>query len=177
MIMSPMMMIGAGAVLLVLGIGLGLWIGNIGRGKEMAKAAEAGAELDSYRRQVSEHFNATALHMETIGIEYRRLYEHMAAGAGSLCDFRPSVFATPVEQIGREDLDETIIATPPRDYEAIDEMVEMAEETDTAVRPDEVELDGPEPSDEELAATESAEELLADHEIASDAVETEETIH
>ena len=175
--MSPMMMIGAGAVLLVLGIGLGLWIGNIGRHKEMAKAAEVGAELDSYRRQVSEHFKKTALHFETIGVEHRRLYEHMAAGAGSLCDFRPSVFAAPVEQIGREDFDEALIGTPLRDYEAIDEMVETAEYTVTVAGPGKAELAEPEPSDEELRETESAEEFLAEHEIESDAVEKEETIH
>ena len=175
--MSPIMMIGAGAVLLVLGIGLGLWIGNIGRGKEMAKAAKARTELDDYRRQVSEHFNTTALHFETIGAEYRRLYGHMVAGAGSLCDFRPSVFAAPVEQIGREDFDEALIGTPLRDYEAIDEMVETAEYMVTVAGPDKAELAEPEPSDEELRETESAEELLAEHEIASDAVEKEETIH
>ena len=38
--MSPIVMIGAGTVVLVLGIGLGLWIGNFGKGKEMARTAE-----------------------------------------------------------------------------------------------------------------------------------------
>ena len=176
--MSPIIMIGAGTLLLVLGIGLGLLIGNIGRGKEMARTAEAKAELDDYRRQVSEHFNTTAVHFETIGAEYRRLYEHMAAGAGSLCEFRPSAFASPVEQITNEDADEEIVAAPPRDYEAVDEVdADAVEEVIAAEEPAEVELSEPEPSDAELEETETAEELLAEHEIAPDTVEAEKTIH
>jgi len=186
--MSPIMMIGAGTVILVLGIGLGLWIGNIGRGKEMARTAEVKAEMDDYRRQVSEHFNTTALHFESIGAEYRRLYDHMAKGAGTLCDNRPSIFASPVEQIAvaeepaeqiaaAEDPaeqiadaqdDEVVIAEPPRDYEVSEPVTEEpAEEIAVAM----------EPSDEELAATESTEELLAEHDITSDRSESEKTIH
>lgn len=176
--MSPIIMIGAGTLLLVLGIGLGLWIGSIRRGKEMARTAEVKAELDDYRRQVSEHFNTTALHFETIGAEYRRLYEHMAAGAGSLCEFRPSVFAKPVEQLANEEVEEEIVATPPRDYEAVDETDEdAAEESVAAAESADSEPAEPEPSDEQLEATESAEELLAEHEISPDTVETEKTIH
>jgi len=176
--MSPIILIGAGTLVLVLGIGLGLWIGNIGRGKEMARTAEVKAELDDYRRQVSEHFNTTAVHFETIGAEYRRLYEHMAAGAGSLCDFRASVFATPVEQIANEEVDEEIVATPPRDYEAVVETdADMTEEVIAAEEPADLELSDPEPSDEELEEMESTEELLAEHEIAPENVEAEKTIH
>lgn len=172
------MMIGTGAVVLVLGIGLGLWIGNIRQGKEMARTAEVKAELDDYRRQVSEHFNTTAVHFETIGAEYRRLYEHMAAGAGSLCEFRPSAFATPVEQIANEDAGEEIVATPPRDYEEVVDTDEgRTEEVLAAEEPADSSLADSEPSDAELVETESAEELLAEHEISPDSAETEKTIH
>jgi len=176
--MSPIIMIGAGTLVLVLGIGLGLLIGNIRQGKEMAKTAEVKAELDEYRRQVSEHFNTTAVHFETIGAEYRRLYEHMAAGAGSLCEFRPSVFATPVEQIANENVDEDIVATPPRDYEAVVESdADTSEEVIAAEGPEDLKLSDPEPSDQELEETETAEEILAEHEISPDSVEAEKTIH
>ena len=176
------MMIGAGTVVLVLGIGLGLWIGNIGRGKEMARTAEIKAELDDYRRQVSEHFDTTASHFESIGAEYRRLYEHMAAGAGSLCDFRPSVFAKPAEQIAIADVaEEEIVASPPRDYEApvpddedtLEKVVAAAETTD----PEPADL---EPSDDQLKVledSESAEEILAEHDRSAENVESEKTIH
>ena len=167
------MMIGAGAILLVLGVGLGLWIGSIGRGKEMAKTAEVQAELDDYRRQVSEHFKTTAVHFESIGAEYRRLYDHMAAGAGSLCEMRPAIFEAPIEKIAVQEIDDEAFATPPRDYE---EPVA----TEDALSDEAPEIEEPlvlEPTDEDLAETESSEELLADHEIPAESVESEKTLH
>ena len=82
--MSPIIIIGAGALILFIGVGLGYWFGNAGRKQETAKAGEIQAELADYRRQVSEHFSATASHFEAIGDEYRKLYAHMASGAGAL---------------------------------------------------------------------------------------------
>lgn len=166
--MSPIILIGAGIIVLVLGIGLGLWIGNIGRGKEKARTAEVQAELENYRREVSEHFKTTAVHFESIGAEYRRLYEHMAAGAGSLFEMRPAVFETPVEKLAVQEADEEAPPTPPRDYE---EPV-AAEETLSAREPDIAE-----PTDEELELTEKSDELLAEHDIPSEPAETEKTIH
>lgn len=180
--MSPILLIGVGIVVLVLGIGLGLWIGNIGRGKELARTAEIKAELDDYRKQVSEHFNTTALHFESIGAEYRRLYEHMAAGAGSLCDFRPSVFAQPVEQIAiAEVAEEEVVASPPRDYEEpVPDDDDPDEEIIAAATTAEPEPELPEPSDDQLKVleeSESAREILAEHEIAAEKAESEKTIH
>ena len=162
------MLVGAGLLVLVLGIGLGLWIGSIGRGKEIAKTEEAKAELESYRREVSEHFKTTAVHFESIGAEYRRLYEHMAAGAGSLCEMRAEIFDTPVEQLAVRHFDEDAVAAPPRDYEAV-----AVEEAEEAVEVPAAE----EPTDTELAETESSEELLAEHDIAPEPVENEKTLH
>ena len=174
------MLVGAGLLVLALGIGLGLWIGSIGRGKEIAKTAEAKAELENYRREVSEHFKTTAVHFESIGAEYRRLYEHMAAGAGSLCEMRAEIFDTPVEQIAVRHFDEDAIAAPPRDYEAVaDEDTEEAEEVVEAVEAVEAVEISPaeEPTDEELAETESSEELLADRDITPEPKESEKTLH
>ncbi len=172
------MMIGAGAILLTLGVGLGLWIGSIGRGKEMAKTAEVQAELDDYRRQVSEHFKTTAVHFESIGAEYRRLYEHMAAGAGSLCEMRPAIFETPIEKIAVQEIDEEAMAMPPRDYEepvATEEKI--SESAPASAESLVLETAVEEPTDVELAETESREELLTDHDVAAEPVKNEKTLH
>ena len=84
--MNPMALIGAGALILLIGAGLGYWLGSSGRRKASAEAEEVRTELDNYRQQVTEHFSTTAAHFEAIGAEYRKLYEHMATGAGELCD-------------------------------------------------------------------------------------------
>ncbi len=145
----------------------------------MAKTAEVQAELDDYRRQVSEHFKTTAVHFESIGAEYRRLYEHMAAGAGSLCEMRPAIFEAPIEKIAVQEIDEEAIAMPPRDYE--ERAAEGAAAAHTEAMPEDeplVETSGvAEPTDRELADTESGEELLADHDIAPDRVDKEKTLH
>jgi uncharacterized membrane-anchored protein YhcB (DUF1043 family) len=166
--MSPIMMIGAGTIVLVLGIGLGLWIGNIGRGKEIARTAEVQAELEDYRRQVSDHFKTTAVHFESIGAEYRRLYEHMAAGAGSLCEMRPAIFEKPIEKIAVQEIDEAATMMPPRDYEETVVTEEALADEEPLVE---------EPTDEDLVETESSEELLAEHDITPEPVESEKTIH
>lgn len=84
--MSPIILIGLGAVLFGLGVGLGLWLAHSQRMREAAKASDIQHELDEYRRQVSEHFSQTAQHFQTLGQQYQSLYEHMADGAQSLCD-------------------------------------------------------------------------------------------
>jgi uncharacterized membrane-anchored protein YhcB (DUF1043 family) len=110
--MNPMVTIVAGALLLLLGAGLGYWIGSR---RESDKTGEVQAELDAYRQQVTEHFSATAAHFQAIGAEYRKLYEHMADGAGQLCQGGEAVSFEPVEKLAAG----TVIdeSDQPRDYE------------------------------------------------------------
>jgi uncharacterized membrane-anchored protein YhcB (DUF1043 family) len=174
--MNPMILIGAGALILLIGAGLGYWLGSFGRRKASAEAEEVRAELDDYRRQVTEHFSTTAAHFEAIGAEYRKLYEHMATGAGELCEagqYGRAVIFEPVEKLAEGVvIDE---AEPPRDYD-IEEPDTPGEELPELVPSDSATPDIDEPTDVELAVTEATEELLTDHDLLPDA-ETEKTIH
>ena len=110
--MNPMVMTAVGALLLLVGAVIGYLMAG-SRGSE--KANEVQAELDDYRKQVTQHFSETAQHFQAIGAEYRKLYEHMATGAGQLCDGAEAVSFEPVEK-----LTEGIViddAESPREYE------------------------------------------------------------
>lgn len=72
-------------VLAAAGTGLGYWFGNRRRAGESAKLDAVQAELDDYRKRVSEHFGETATRFHDLGRQYRELYEHMAAGSQDLC--------------------------------------------------------------------------------------------
>ena len=72
-------------VLALAGAGLGFWFGNQRRVEESAKLDAVQAELDDYRKRVSEHFSETATRFHDLGRQYRELYEHMAAGSQDLC--------------------------------------------------------------------------------------------
>ena len=72
-------------VLAAAGAGLGYWFGNRHRAGESAKREAVQAELDDYRKRVSEHFGETATRFHDLGRQYRELYEHMAAGSQDLC--------------------------------------------------------------------------------------------
>jgi uncharacterized membrane-anchored protein YhcB (DUF1043 family) len=78
--------IAGGAGLLLIGLGLGFWAAQLRSGKQVAKAADVQRQFDDYRKSVTEHFGRTAEHFQTIGQQYRELYEHMASGADSLLD-------------------------------------------------------------------------------------------
>lgn len=73
-------------VLAAAGAGLGYWLGIQRRAVESAKLDAVQAELDDYRKRVSEHFGETATRFHDLGRQYRELYEHMAAGSQDLCD-------------------------------------------------------------------------------------------
>lgn len=70
---------------LILGAGLGFWIGLLYRKSDSAKLQDAQSELAEYRNQVTAHFSQSAEHFQAIGSHYRQLYEHMAAGSEKLC--------------------------------------------------------------------------------------------
>lgn len=164
--MSSIVLIGAGVLLLVVGVGVGYWLGTLGRNQAAKKASDLEKELGDYRLDVTEHFRVTAEQFQAIGREYRKLYEHMATGAASLCDAkatggRPSFpsadMITRGETAAGVIVDETR-ATPPGDFAPQAAAV-------------------PEPSDEELRETEAAEEWLAEHDMDREAEELEKTYH
>lgn len=84
--MNAILLASAGVVLLLVGGGIGFWAGRSGVGGSKARVEKAEAELDEYKRSVTEHFGQTAAHFQAIGKQYRELYEHMASGAQALCD-------------------------------------------------------------------------------------------
>ena len=200
--MNPMVTIVAGALLLLLGAGLGYWMGSR---RESDKTGEVQAELDAYRQQVTEHFSTTAAHFQAIGAEYRKLYDHMAEGAGQLCEGGEAVSFEPVEKLSAG----TVIDEPaqPRDYELAEpeageqELPEIVagESSDEApvteaAATDDLPIDEKpadvEPTDEQLAeaevleatleqpvATEKTEELLVDRELTAEEIAADKTLH
>ncbi len=84
--MNAILLASAGMVLLLVGGGIGFWVGRSGIGGSKARVEKAEAELEEYKRNVTEHFAHTAAHFQTIGKQYRELYEHMASGAQVLCE-------------------------------------------------------------------------------------------
>ena len=176
--MSAIVLIGAGALLLLAGVGLGFWLGTIGRKQEAEKVSDLQQELDNYRRNVTDHFNVTAEKFQTIGKEYRKLYEHMASGAASLCHAEQSgtnLEFPSVELIGRDKKEAEAAEAAPVDFE-IKESV-TGEEAEISAEAEPVETTGIEPSDDELLETESAEELLSEHELARDEADAGKTYH
>jgi uncharacterized membrane-anchored protein YhcB (DUF1043 family) len=172
--MSAIVLIGAGACILLLGVGLGYWWGTVGRRQEADKASDLQQELDDYRRNVTEHFKSTAEQFQTIGKEYRKLYEHMAAGASSLCDKGladerlnfPSVELLTSDETERDA--SAVAATAPADFAP----AESSDQPDSIPEVTEVE-----PSDDELRATEAREELLAEQELGPRPGEAGKTYH
>lgn len=171
--MSPIVIVGAGLLVLLIGAGLGYWLGSVSGRKEVAKSA---AELDDYRREVTEHFSATAEHFRSIGAEYQKLYRHMASGEAALCNAGQGIaFESPEKLTFGETVE---AAEPPRDYDIAEtdaddtELPEIVEEG-----PAETVLADDEPTDLELARTEAAEELLAGDDHVGDASKAEKTLH
>jgi uncharacterized membrane-anchored protein YhcB (DUF1043 family) len=100
--MEPVAIIGICAVVLIVGYLLGLTVGKSAATKQSDEVEQARAELKQYREQVSAHFGKTATHFQTLGQNYRELYEHMAAGADDLFeqgDSDKAVAFVPMEQL------------------------------------------------------------------------------
>ena len=181
--MSAFVLIGAGVLLLLAGVGLGFWLGTIGRKQEAEKVSDLQKEFDDYRRSVSDHFNVTAEKFQTIGMEYRKLYEHMASGAATLChaDQSGERLEFPSVELITGEAQETAkeageaASSPPVDFEIAEP--DAAAEADDSVTAEPVKKAEIEPSDEELLETESTEELLAERELAPDEADTGKTYH
>ncbi len=84
--MSVMGIVLLGTGLLFAGAALGFLLGKRGKSAEHARFEAVQSEFDDYRREVSAHFGETASRFQSIGKQYKELYEHLAAGSQSLCD-------------------------------------------------------------------------------------------
>ena len=145
-----------GVLLAALGGGLGFWLGQKRGRQDAAKAGHVQQEYDAYRRQVADHFGATAGHFQALGLQVKELYDHMATGADTLCD---GDAAKP-----RIDFRAAVSLQPPGDEQA-----DTIEETSDIVVDE-----AAEPVTEEVSADDQATETQpADFELA--AAEEEDT--
>ena len=119
----------------LVGLGLGFFLGRIGGGGKK-KLADVEAELEEYRQEVSEHFSRSAEHFQAIGRQYRELYEHMAAGSEKLCVGAPSdgqlKFPRP-DEVTAEASDE---ATPEDVEDAVTEDADSAKQDASSSEPE-----------------------------------------
>lgn len=175
--MSPIVLIGFGALILLAGVGVGYYLASLRGRREAARADEIRDELDRYRQEVTEHFGKTAAHFQAIGVEYRKLYEHMASGEAALCESGKPVSFSPPELLA--DAAAATPPEPPRDYEITDSADAVTELPDI-VASGRAAAEAPadlEPTDRELADTEAAEEFIAERELTQDDAEREKTLH
>ncbi len=159
--MNAILLASAGVIILLVGGGVGFWIGRSGVGGSKARVEKAETELEEYKRNVTEHFGQTAAHFQAIGNQYRELYEHMSSGAQALCEpdeagnrllFAPGADLAaanaeepPVETVEEAELraprdfaESTVEAEPPAGQvaERADEDASVETETDVAKEPD-----------------------------------------
>lgn len=180
--MSPMILIGAAALALLAGAALGYLLGSSGRRKESERAGALSAELDRYRREVTEHFSVTAGHFRAIGSEYRKLYEHMAAGAAGLCEpgrSGRSVMFEPVEQLTQDIAAGS--ASPPRDYHVEEADMDDGDVPDLeaaeAVADEAGDADREEAGAAEPEQAGAAGKLVAERERSAEEADAEKTLH
>jgi uncharacterized membrane-anchored protein YhcB (DUF1043 family) len=86
-----MQLILIGAVLLLVGVGLGVLLGR-GTSSDSQKSREVERKLDqvlqdkkAYEDEVVEHFSDTAKLLNNLTDSYREVHNHLASGAGKLC--------------------------------------------------------------------------------------------
>ena len=130
--MDPTIVIAA-LLALAIGGGLGFWLGTARQSRKVMQAAAIKAEYDEYREQVTRHFGQAAEHFQTIGREYRALYEHMASGADTLCAAREignKLSFVPGDAEPESGPDESSRAEPARDDAAPPSADEPADEDD-----------------------------------------------
>ena len=163
--MNAILLASAGVVILLVGGGVGFWMGRSGVGGSKARVEKAEAELEDYKRSVTEHFGQTAAHFQAIGKQYRELYDHMANGAQALCEpdeaGKQLLFAPGAEAAS------TIVDEPPA--EAVAE-VEVRPPIDYAEQPLEKEV-----SDAPEAAQEPADEQSTETAAEAKSTETDAT--
>ena len=159
--MSVITLVILGVAILCAGAGIGYWVGRSGLAGGNAKLEKVEGEFAEYRQSVNKHFSQTASHFQTIGEQYRELYEHMASGAKSLCASDDASQVLPFNETPAIESDrdvsseaETVIEQP-ADFATIeeeqladapvDEPAEVSEEQDRVVEPPvEIEADADE---------------------------------
>lgn len=175
--MSPIFLVGAGIVLLGVGLGLGYWLAHSQRMREANRASSVQKELDDYRREVGGHFNDTAQHFQAIGQQIQALYKHMAEGAESLCDRSESdpmlsFVAGSVPEITASE--QEVAPEVVRDYAPEEEVESTSVEVEA--------VNAADPEEEVTVAVESADEAVED-DVAAESIaapeppESERTVH
>lgn len=76
-------------VILLVGGAIGFYLARVGQSATEARCDEIQQDYDAYRAEVAEHFGKTADQFHAIGLQYRELYEHLAAGSAKLCELEP----------------------------------------------------------------------------------------
>ena len=167
----------AGAVLiLAIGAACGYWTGIRGRDKTARQVGELQAELEDYRRQVSEHFESTAAHFQALGREYKSLYEHLASGACQLCEPTGAGKSIVFEPIAPPSL----LTDSNSDAPVTEESATGAEFEEPAEAAPVTADDATDAGDSQSASTarESADiEVVADNSLVANDAESEKTIH
>lgn len=121
--------------LVALGIGalIGFLLGRAGGGssreQELVDELDtARSELDSYKRKVSEHFEQTAELVNGLTDQYRKVHQHLASSAETLCpelpaaaalqnELRPGLNADiPTVTDALDNSEQEELPQPPRDY-------------------------------------------------------------
>ncbi len=173
--MNAILLASVGVVVLLVGGGVGFWVGRSGVGGSKARVEKAEAELADYKRSVTEHFGQTAAHFQAIGKQYRELYEHMANGAQVLCESdetgKQLLFAPGADAASTNEDDPSAEAVaeaqlrPPVDY------AEQPIANEEAIAPEAAE----EPADEQKAEIadkpESAKKVVAEGTVSETAAE------
>jgi uncharacterized protein len=145
------------AVGIALGFGIGrTWPGSAAKLTELERQRDAAREdLQTYRQDVSSHFERTAELFDKVTADYRGLYEHLALGARQLSAIRGEAveqrLAEPEQRRLATAVTEPSTAEPP----AAEPPAAEADTDDTTPGPDEEPRPGPE-SDDLAAAGETA---------------------
>ena len=83
--MSALGIAAAALIILLVGGGIGYYLGRLQQSASSARLEEVESEFDTYRKDVTEHFSKTAEQFQAIGLQYRELYNHLAEGSAALC--------------------------------------------------------------------------------------------
>ncbi len=118
-------------VALAVGVLIGYLLGRVKGGSQslVEERDQVRNELESYKEQVTSHFAATAELVNGLTEQYRRVHQHLAAGAQTLCndpDTVESLQSSLQPRLSKEDIPTVTDAVdnteaeelpqPPRDY-------------------------------------------------------------
>lgn len=180
--MNAILLASAGVVILLVGGGAGFWIGRSGVGGSKARVEKAEAELEKYKRSVTEHFGQTAAQFQAIGKQYRELYEHMANGAQALCEpgeTGKQLLFFPGADVRPTNVEEAEVR-PPSDYAeppVVTEEADASDATEETAAVQEADTDNEAKSTEADVAEASVAEAAAEPQPETEAEVREQTFH